>query len=74
MFEDLSDDGRLVSLDEGDDLHGSAAARAAERVGLVNALDEHGPILSFGASSLSAGSLSWSRRGRFGLPWRQMRR
>ena len=32
------------------------------------------PILNLGASSLAAGSLSWSRRGRLGLPWRQMRR
>ena len=43
MLEDFADDGLLVSLDEGDDLHGSAAARAAERVGVIYALDEHGP-------------------------------
>ena len=46
MLEDFADNGLLVSLDEGDDFHGAAALRATERVGLVNALDEHGPAAS----------------------------
>ena len=33
MLENLSDDVGLVCLDEGDDLHGSAATWAEERVG-----------------------------------------
>ena len=43
VLEDFSDDGLLVRLDEGDDLHGSAATWAAERVGVIYAADEHGP-------------------------------
>ena len=41
--EDLADDIALASFDEGDDLHGPAALGAEQRVGLVDAFDEHGP-------------------------------
>ncbi len=44
VFEDFADDLALPSFDEGDDLHGPAAAGTAQRVGVVDALDEHGPV------------------------------
>ena len=43
MLENFADDLALASLDEGDDFHLSAALGAAERVGVVNVFDEHGP-------------------------------
>ncbi len=57
VFEDLADDVALVGLDEGDDLHGAAAARAAQRVGLVDALDEHGPAPAIKAGRRRDGRL-----------------
>ena len=43
MAKDLLDDVLLVGFDEGDDLHRAAALGAAERVGVVDVLDEGGP-------------------------------
>ena len=57
VFEDLADDVALVGLDEGDDLHGAAAARAAQRGGLVDALDEHGPAPAIKAGRRRDGRL-----------------
>jgi hypothetical protein len=60
VLEDLSDHFFLASLDEGDDFHGSAAFWAAERVGLVDALNEDGP-----AAAVELGRLD-NRRGLVG--------
>ena len=46
VFEDLVDDLALPSFDKGDDLHGPTALGAEQRVGLVDAFDEHGPASS----------------------------
>jgi len=43
VLEDFADDLFLAGHDEGDDFHRSAAFWAAQRVGLVDALDEDGP-------------------------------
>ena len=43
MSKDALDDVALAGLDEGDDLHGGAAARAAEGIDPPDALDEGGP-------------------------------
>ena len=43
VLEDFADGIALAGLDEDDDFHGSAALRAEERVGVVDAFDEHGP-------------------------------
>lgn len=43
MFQDPSYDIPLVSLNEGNDLHGPAAAGAAEGIGLIDAFDKHSP-------------------------------
>ena len=48
MFEDLADELAMASFDEGDNLHGPAALGAQQRVGLVDALNEHGPTLAVG--------------------------
>jgi len=46
MLEDLAYDVALAGLDNGDDLHGPTAARATERVGVVDLFDQHGPSSS----------------------------
>ena len=61
MLEDLSDDGLLVGFDERDDLHGSAAAGASERVGLVDAADEDGPAPPGEAVSVLSGGVTRPR-------------
>ena len=43
VSEDLADNLALMGLDDGDDFHGAAALGATQRVGLVDAFDEHGP-------------------------------
>jgi hypothetical protein len=43
MLQDLAENVILARLDEGDDLHGSAATGAQERTGLVDTFNEHGP-------------------------------
>jgi hypothetical protein len=43
VFEDLADHVALLSFDEADDLHRRAALGAPKRVGLVDALNKHGP-------------------------------
>ena len=48
MLEDFADRFFLASLDERDDFHRSAALAVAEGVGLVDALDEHGPAAAVG--------------------------
>ena len=54
VFENLADGIALMGFDEGDDLHGTAALGAAQRIGLVDAFDEHGPPPE-AASSKSGG-------------------
>ncbi len=43
MLKDLANDLVLAGFYEGDDFHGPAALGAQQRIGLVDALDEHGP-------------------------------
>ena len=42
VFQVLVSGLALLSFDEGDDLHGSAAVGAKQRIGLIDAFDEWG--------------------------------
>ena len=46
MLKNLADHCVPMAFEEGDDFHGAAALRAAQGVGLVDALDEDGPALA----------------------------
>ena len=58
MLEDFADDIVLAGFDEGDDFHGAAALGAAQRIDLIDALDEHGP------ADFRFGSRDWRLRRR----------
>ena len=66
VIEDLANDVALVGLDEGDDLHAPAAASAPQRVGMVDAIDEHGPAAAIKAGRRRGGRsflLGWCGAG-----------